>query len=242
MQQWCVESLVARASTEYKLFSANSRITYLMWPFGSNDDSESDDEGDGESFRDAVKAEINNRRQGEGKQPLPDEAIDSNKSFFERAGDIRKLRQGEFDADSTGETTGEPTSNEEAVPEVDVGDVSPYEFELLVADLWDDLGWDTRVTRESHDRGIDIVATKQSPFAQKMLIQAKAYDETNKIGSAEVRKYATLYKQEPDADQIVIVTTSYFTEEATQLAADLNVKLVDKQDVLELCRTAASSE
>ena len=213
-----------------------------MWPFGSSDDSEADGEEDGESFREAVKAEINERREVDGKHPLPDGVLDSDKSFFERASDIRKLRQGEFDTDSTGDSTGEPTVDETPTTEVEVSDISPYEFELVVADLWEDLGWETTVTSQSQDRGIDIVAMKQSPFTQKMLIQAKAYDENNKIGSAEVRKYATLYKQEPDVDQVVIVTTSYFTEQAKQLAADLNVKLVDKQDVLELCKTPSSSE
>jgi len=59
------------------------------------------------------------------------------------------------------------------------------------------------------------------------LIHAKRHKKSNKIGSQEVGKYATLYQQKPDADDVIIVTTSSFTIEAKKLGNDLDVTLVD---------------
>ena len=102
-----------------------------------------------------------------------------------------------------------------------------YAFEQLVAELWEATGWETSVTSGSGDRGIDIVATRTGMTSEKQAIQAKRYSDGNKVGSQDVRNYATLYQQEPDVDSVVIVTTSTFTKQAKRLAEDLNVKLVD---------------
>mgnify|MGYP000601521773 CR=1 FL=1 len=105
--------------------------------------------------------------------------------------------------------------------------MDPYEFEGLVAEIWELQGYQTTVRKGSGDRGIDVEATRESPFSEKILIQAKRYSGKNKIGSREVRNYATLYQQVPDADTVVIVTTGEVTSEGQKLARDLDVKIVD---------------
>ena len=105
--------------------------------------------------------------------------------------------------------------------------IDPYDFEKLVAEVWELLGYQTTVRKGSGDRGVDIEATKLEPFQQKVLIQTKRYTGNNKIGSQEVRSYATLYQQISDADTVVIVTTGRVTSEAKALAKNLNVKLID---------------
>lgn len=105
--------------------------------------------------------------------------------------------------------------------------IDEFEFEKLIAALWKVQGWRTRVTANSGDRGIDVIATKKRPFRQKVLIQAKKYQEGNKVGSPEIQQYAGLKQQESDADQVVVVTTSSFTRQAQDIAQDLNVKLID---------------
>ncbi len=203
-----------------------------MWPFSSGDDTEADEK----SYRDEVVEEVRKKRDAEGSDSLPADFLDGSKSFMGRVSDIMALRRGEFDSETSDnfdrdQSTGEqPSQNELAVDAV-----SPREFELVVAGIWDDLGWTTEVTSHSRDRGIDVVATKREPFEQKLLIQAKAHDKDNKIGSEAVRRYATLYEQVPDADNVVIVTTSYFTEQAKTLAEDLSVKLIDRDQLMELC-------
>lgn len=109
--------------------------------------------------------------------------------------------------------------------------MDPYEFERFVAELWNQHGYSTRVRKGSGDRGIDIVATKRNPTQRKELIQVKRYSASNKVGSRDVRLYATLYQQEDDADEVVIVTTSELTTEAEKLAEDLSVTAVDGDDL-----------
>lgn len=109
-----------------------------------------------------------------------------------------------------------------------------YEFEQLVADVWEQLGWETTVTTGSSDRGIDVIARKSSPFKQKQLIQVKRYSAGNKIGSPDIQQYSSLRQQEDDVDAIIVVTTSSFTSQAEQIANDLNVKLIDGINICEM--------
>lgn len=112
--------------------------------------------------------------------------------------------------------------------------IGPTEFEGLVAEIWAELGYETEVTPGSRDRGIDVIATKEIPVTEKVLIQAKAYSQQNKVGSKEIRNYATLYQQEAAVDRVVVVTTGEFTSDAETLAKDLDVRTVDRDDLLAL--------
>lgn len=107
--------------------------------------------------------------------------------------------------------------------------IDPYEFEQLIADLWESKGYRATVRQKSQDRGIDIEAEKGG---QKVVIQVKRYSTDNKIGSEEVRKYATLYQQ-TNANSVVIVTSGYFTDSARELADDLQVELVNGDQVVQ---------
>jgi hypothetical protein len=121
--------------------------------------------------------------------------------------------------------------------------MSPYEFEEAVADVWSAKGYNTTVKSQTNDKAVDVVATSGT---HKILIQAKRYATGNKIGGPDVRKYATLYQQDPDADEVVIVTTSSFTSQAKEIAAEQGVriingsqfsKLVDKHSILRSHKT-----
>ena len=109
-------------------------------------------------------------------------------------------------------------------------DMDPYEFEHLVADVWEFQGYETRVSRESNDRGVDVVAYKETPYPEKVVIQAKRYGDSNTVGSPEVQQYASLLPQE-DADAVVIVTSGSFTQQARDVSHQLNVKLIDGADL-----------
>jgi len=111
--------------------------------------------------------------------------------------------------------------------------VDPSVFEQFVADVWDARGWNTRVTRDSTDRGVDVIATQRTPFRQKHVIQAKRYSDSNPVGSPELQQYASLRRQE-DADVVIVVTSGRFSEQAKSVARDLNVKLVDGGDLYNL--------
>lgn len=105
------------------------------------------------------------------------------------------------------------------------------EFELFVASLWSEMGWDTEITQSSRDKGVDIIATKSGMYDEKVVIQAKCYSDGNKIGRPDIQQYSTLQKQVSDADTVILVTSSSFTNEALSLADELNVKAVSGNEL-----------
>lgn len=111
-----------------------------------------------------------------------------------------------------------------------------YDFEHFVADLWSRMGWSTKVSQASVDAGIDVIASKDAPYPQKQLIQAKRYKSTNSVGGPDIQQYASLKHQEDSVDSVVVVTTSSFTNYAEERAEELNVKLVDGDDLVSLIR------
>lgn len=109
----------------------------------------------------------------------------------------------------------------------EIGTLDPYEFESFVADVWEAQGWDTEVMQASGDAGIDVIARRDTPVRETHVIQAKYYSEGNKVGGPEIQQYAALKQQLPEADAVVVVTTSSFTRAAKQRAEELNVKLIN---------------
>lgn len=109
-----------------------------------------------------------------------------------------------------------------------------YAFEQLLGDLWSDMGWRTTVTTAAADRGIDVIAERDSPFHEKQIIQAKRYGTENPVSSSEIQQYAGLHLQEDNVDAVVVVTTGRFTTNAQEVAAESNVKLVDGEDLCEM--------
>ena len=107
--------------------------------------------------------------------------------------------------------------------------IDPYEFEKLVAELWESKGYDTNVRSKSNDKGIDIDA-ERAGISEK--IQVKRYGQNNKIGSKEVRIYATIYQQ-TNANNVALVTSGKFTDPARERAKELNVDLCSGKELVQ---------
>jgi len=112
--------------------------------------------------------------------------------------------------------------------------MDPYEFEYFVADLWERMGWETTVSAESADKGIDVTARKSTPYDQLVLIQAKRYGPNTTVGSPDIQQYASLKHQQSGVDKVLMVTTNEYTQQARELADQLNVKLINGDDLVEL--------
>lgn len=111
-------------------------------------------------------------------------------------------------------------------------EMDSFDFEHFIADLWERRGWQTIVSNESSDRGVDITAIRSDDgFQTKAVIQAKRFQSDSSVGSPQIQQYASL-KQQEGADIVVVVTTSTFSNQAETLADDLNVKLVDINDLV----------
>ena len=113
-------------------------------------------------------------------------------------------------------------------------EMDPYEFEYFVADLWERMGWETTVSAESADKGVDVTARKSTPYEQLVLIQAKRYGPNTTVGSPDIQQYASLKHQQSGVDKVLMVTTNAYTQQARELANQLNVKLIDGDDLVEL--------
>lgn len=92
--------------------------------------------------------------------------------------------------------------------------LSPREFEELLADLLRDMGWDVELTKQTRDGGADILAYMSTDIGRLLcLVEAKHYREDRKIGVDLVRTlYGTLC--DAQANSAMLVTSSSFTSDA----------------------------
>lgn len=110
-------------------------------------------------------------------------------------------------------------------------EMKPYDFERFVASIWESKGFDTTVRQESRDFGIDIIAIQQE---KKTAIQVKRYSQSNKVGSQDVRNYATLYQQDESIDSVMIVSSGGFTKPSKKLSDKLNIELINGDDIAKM--------
>lgn len=112
-------------------------------------------------------------------------------------------------------------------------EIDPYDFEELVAKVWRNMGYEAKVTQNSQDRGVDVIAEKAEPYDEKILIQAKRKGEGNKVSAPTVRKVGGL-KSKNNVDKVIIVTSTDYTRQAKEEASDYNVKTINGKKLLEL--------
>lgn len=96
----------------------------------------------------------------------------------------------------------------------DVRDLTPRQFEELIADLLADQGCEVELTQETRDGGVDIFAKVDTPIGKVLtLVDAKRYKETRPVGVELVRQLlGTLH--DSSASHGMLVTTSRFTHDA----------------------------
>lgn len=115
-------------------------------------------------------------------------------------------------------------------------EMDPYEFERLVAKIWEKQGWDAQVTSGSADRGVDVIATKEDVFEERRhLIQVKRHGTNTRVGSEDIQRYAGLYaRRDEKPDAVFVVTSNRFTTEAKEVAKNRDVRLVDCDELYEM--------
>ena len=153
--------------------------------------------------------------------------VEPDKAIEERGPSAVDFDGDQFPAD------GQPIESPEQLKHV-LRQMDAYDFEHFVADLWERMGWETEVSAEAADKGVDVIAKKQTPYEQTALIQAKRYGPNTTVGSPEVQQYASLKNQYSGVDKVIIVTTNEFTGQARELANRLNVKLINGDDLVRL--------
>ncbi|RYE71896.1 MAG: hypothetical protein EOO81_04780, partial [Oxalobacteraceae bacterium] len=113
-------------------------------------------------------------------------------------------------------------------------DLTPGEFEVLVANLFSKMGLDTKLTRSSRDGGVDAVAFDTRPvLGGKVVIQAKRYRDT--VGISAVRDlYGTM--QNEGASKGILVCTSGYGPDAFNFVKNKPLELIDGGGLLYLLR------
>ncbi len=102
--------------------------------------------------------------------------------------------------------------------------MDPYDFELLVGDLFQAMGYSTKVTPRSRDFGVDIlIKLEHVGLSHSWIVQAKKY--YGSVGVRDIREYGSLRVRDR-VDGVIIVTTGYFTKDAVEEANQYNVKLI----------------
>lgn len=119
-------------------------------------------------------------------------------------------------------------------------ELSPTEFESLIANLFAKMGLETRVTQASRDGGVDCVAFDPRPvLGGKVVIQAKRYKNT--VGVSAVRDlFGTVHNE--GASKGILVTTSGFGKAAFDFSKDKPIELLSGSNLLYLLKEYAGIE
>lgn len=110
----------------------------------------------------------------------------------------------------------------------DIDKMSGREFENYLGVLLKGLGYSVNVTKESGDYGADLVISKDG---KKIVVQAKRY---SKNVSLKAVQEAVAAKAHYGAVEAWVVTNSGFTEAALKLARSNNVKMYDRDELINL--------
>ncbi|MFT0181843.1 restriction endonuclease [Pseudomonas benzopyrenica] len=97
-----------------------------------------------------------------------------------------------------------------------------FEFEAFLVKVFQTIGFDVKETKKTADQGADLFVSR---FGKTMVIQAKNY--TGSVGNAAVQQ-AISAKAFYGCDEAMVVTNSYFTKSANELATTAGVRLVDR--------------
>lgn len=106
------------------------------------------------------------------------------------------------------------------------------EFELYLYHLFEELGYDeVHKTTSSRDFGADLVFVDR--LGRRSVIQAKRYGANHPVGLSAVQEIYTSMRYY-EADRSIVLTSARYTEACRTLAAVNGVKLLDREDLIEL--------
>lgn len=102
------------------------------------------------------------------------------------------------------------------------------EFENLVDAKFQKMGYTTKLTKATKDYGVDLIAIKNK---KSIAIQIKRYNRNVGVKAIqEVIAAKAFYK----TDTAMVLTNSYFTKPAQNLAKETNVILIDRSKLAKI--------
>ncbi len=115
--------------------------------------------------------------------------------------------------------------------------LSPAAFEATTAEVLGLHGWHLRVNGGAGDEGADLVGS--DPNGRRVIVQCKRYSAGRLVGSPVVQ-LAIGARSIYQAERVLVVTTSGFTEPARKLADREGVELIDGPALVHLASPPAT--
>jgi len=100
-----------------------------------------------------------------------------------------------------------------------------FQFEDFLVEVFQTMGYDVKETKRTQDQGADLFVTR---FGKDMVIQAKNY--SGSVGNSAVQQVISA-KTFYGCDEAMVVTNSYFTRSAKELAESALVRLIDRDEL-----------
>jgi restriction system protein len=100
-----------------------------------------------------------------------------------------------------------------------------FQFEDFLVKIFQTMGYDVKETKRTQDQGADLFVTR---FDKNMVIQAKNY--SGSVGNSAVQQVISA-KTFYGCDEAMVVTNSYFTKSAKELADSAMVRLIDRDEL-----------
>lgn len=108
----------------------------------------------------------------------------------------------------------------------DIDIMTGHEFERFLKILFTRLGYRVELTKQTGDQGADLILNK---FNIKYAVQAKRY--LSSVGNSAIQEVVSAMKYY-QCDKGLVITNSYFTRSAIELALKCNIELWDRNTLV----------
>jgi restriction endonuclease Mrr len=109
----------------------------------------------------------------------------------------------------------------------DIDKMSGRAFEKLLSNLFTRLSYSVELTKASGDQGADLIIKKG---AKKIAVQAKRY--SSNVGNSAIQEVVAS-KMYYKCNAAMVISNSFFTPSAVELAHSNNVELIDRDKLVE---------
>lgn len=107
---------------------------------------------------------------------------------------------------------------------------TPREFEVLCSNMYEILGYNSKLTPATNDGGYDIELIKNG---ERTIVECKCYNINKKVGRPDIQKLVGA-NQIVKADYMVFITTSDFSPQAKDYANEIGVELINGKKLIKL--------
>jgi SNF2 family DNA or RNA helicase len=119
--------------------------------------------------------------------------------------------------------------NKTKLSNTDFNLLSPLEFEHFIGELFTKMGYYAKVTKQSNDGGIDVIAKLQTPTSiDEVIIQCKhKQDPMANVDIVKVRELLGVLSSNRKLAKAILVTNGKFTNGAKDFANNNGIELID---------------